>query len=293
MKQLVDRLVDFDHATGGHHAVERAERVSDRTAADRHHIVDRVVIDVETGVVNDPAHMGRHFLGAEQTELEYLAAAPNRLDDLVRLGRGEHPDHMAGGFLKGLQQGVLRSPGQHVNLVEDVDLHPPRVAEVDFAQQITHVFDAVIARGVEFVQIEGAPLFDGRAAFTGAARLRVLAEILAVERFGQHPRRTGLAGAPRAAEHVCVADLVIRHSVAQGCNNVVLTSDLGEFLRSVATVEGLIGHVRAILLRVRDTAVVRNLRSICGACTAPVSGSDGQVVCGTRAAPLRAAAFRP
>ena len=151
---MVRRLIDFDYATGRYYPIERTERVSDRTTADRNHIVDRAVVDVESGVFNDPADMGSHFFGAEQAEFKYLAAAPNRLDDLVWFGCGEHPDNMAGRFLKRLQQRVLRSPSQHVNLVEDVDLHPPWVAEVDFAQQVTHVFDAVVACGIEFVKIK-------------------------------------------------------------------------------------------------------------------------------------------
>ena len=87
-----------------------------------------------------------------------------------------------------------------------------------------------------------------------------------------------------------MTDLVFGNSIAQGRDNVVLPADLGEFLRSVAAVEGLIGHVLVILLCARDTAVrpVSDTKI-----EAPASGSDGQVVCGTQAAPLRAAAFRP
>ena len=68
---------------------------------------------------------------------------------------------------------------------------------------------------------------------------------------------------------------------------LVLAPNLLEALRSVAAIEGLVGH------RSRLYAQRRRLADGWPDAAAPVPGSGGQAICGTQAASLRAAAFRP
>ncbi len=248
-----------------------------------------------------------HLLRPQQGELKDLATTADRLDDLVGLGGGEHPGHMVRRLFERLQQRVLRLAREHVDLVEDVDLGPARVAQIDLAQQIAHVLDLVVGGRVEFVEIERSALLDRLAAFTRTARLAVGAEVFAVERLGQHSGRCGLAGATRAVEQIGVPDLGLHDGVLQRRDDVALAADLAEPLWSVATVERLVGHVRPTLPP--DTDAVGTKRALrtgqvesrgcplpsrkASRRQAPVPGSGGQAICGTQAAPLRAAAFRP
>ena len=248
-----------------------------------------------------------HFLRPQQRELKDLTTAADRLDHLVRLGGGEHPGHVIGRLFEGLEQGVLRLARKHVDFVEDVDLGSARVAEVDLAQQIAHVLDLVVGCGVEFVKIERPAMLNRPTTLTLTARLAIGAEILAVERLGQHSGRGGLARAPRAVEQIGVPDLGLHYCVLQRTNDMLLTADLTERLRSVATVERLIGHARPTLPSDADAVGTKGrpppAKTGCRCCVphavavsrrrTPVPGSGGQAICGTQVGPLRAAAFRP
>ena len=55
-------------------------------------------------------------------EVEALAAVGDRRHHLVRLGRREDEERVRGRLLERLQEGVPGLLGQHVGLVEDVDL---------------------------------------------------------------------------------------------------------------------------------------------------------------------------
>ena len=209
---------------------------------------DRLVGDVEPGILAYPTDMLSHLVGAEQGQLEYLAAAADRLDNLVGLGGGEHPGDMVGWLLKRLEQGVFRLAREHVDLVEDVHLGSARGAEVDLGEQVAHVLDLVVARRIKFVEIERASLFDGDTTLALTTRLAFGAQVLAVECLGEHPRRGCLAGATGAMEEVGMAHFALDDGVLQGRHDMALTTDLPEPLGAVATVKRLIGHASQTLL---------------------------------------------
>ena len=58
--------VDFDHPTGGHDSVERGERVANGPTARSNDVLDGVIGHIEPCVVDDPADVLSHLLGAEQ-----------------------------------------------------------------------------------------------------------------------------------------------------------------------------------------------------------------------------------
>jgi len=134
-----------------------------------------------------------------------------------------------------------------VDLVEDVDFDVARRTQVDLGQQVAHVVDAVVRRGIEFVEIERPALFDGDTALTLATGLGIVTEVGAVERLREHASRRRLPGAARAVEHVGMADFTLRHRVLQRRDDVLLTADFGELLRAISAVERLVGHARLTL----------------------------------------------
>ena len=162
---------------------------------------------------------------------------------LLRVGGREHEHHVVGRLLEALQQRVGRGVGEHVDLVEDVDLLPAGgAAEGDALEQLAGVVDAAVRCGVELEEVEEGPVGDRLAVRAHTARIAVVAQVQAVERLGQDPRRCGLAGAPRPAEEVRVPDPVVAHRVAQRGGHVILADQLAEPLGSVLPVERLIGH---------------------------------------------------
>ena len=256
-QQKIGRLVDIDDAAGRDNPIEGAECVASRAAADGDNMFDRGLVDVEAGVGDDPTNVFGHLVGTEKAELEYLTPATDGLDDLVRLRGCQHPDHMIRRLLERLQQGVLRAPREHVDLVEDVHLHVARRAEIDLRQKVAHVLDAIVRRGIEFVEIERAPLFDGHTALTYTAGLGVLTQVGAVQRLGEHSGRRGFSRATGPVEHVGVADFLLRDRVLERAHDVMLAPNLGELLRAVAAVERLVGQAPLTLLR----TATRNARS--------------------------------
>ena len=76
----------------------------------------------------------------------------------------------------------------------------------------------------------------------GVAGLTVDAEVGAVQRLGDDARRRGLAGAPRAGEQVGVGYPFVLDLAGQRQGDVVLSDDVGEPLRPVLAIEGLVLH---------------------------------------------------
>ncbi len=75
------------------------------------------------------------YIGRKQVEGELLAAAPNRLGNLLRVGRGQHKDHVRWRLLQRLQQRRFGRFRQHVDLVKDVHLVPAGGAEHGFLDE--------------------------------------------------------------------------------------------------------------------------------------------------------------
>ena len=238
----VGRGVELSRPTCGHDLFERGQRVAHRSAPCGHRMVDGLVIQVQLCVGDDVADVVGHDVGADQAQLEHLAAAADGLHHLVGLGRGQHPRNMGRRLLQGLEQRVLGAGGEHVDLVEQVHLGPARRCQIDPLEQAPHVVDLVVGGGIELLEVERAAVLDRLAGLADTAGLAVVAEVGAVQRLGQDPGRGGLAAAPRAVQQVGVADLVLAYGCLQGPNDMVLALDLGELLRPVAPVERLVGH---------------------------------------------------
>ena len=92
---------------------------------------------------------------------------------LVHLGRGEDEFHVRGRFLERLEQRVERRAGEHVHLVDDVDLVAALGRGVaDVVAQVAHLLDAVVGGAVDFEHVEAAALGDLDADFLLRDRTR-------------------------------------------------------------------------------------------------------------------------
>ena len=288
--QGLDDLVELGQVVvdrvGGDHLVEHGQRVAGRSPAPAHGQVQRLVGHVEVGVPRTSLEQLAERLGAEQPELEVLGPAADGGQHLLRVGGGQHEDHVGGRLLQRLQQGVGRRRRQHVDLVDDVDLLAARGPEGGPGHQVAHGLHPVVGGRVELVDVERGALGDLDAGGADAAGLAV-AEIGAVEGLGQDPGRRRLAGPPGPAEEVGVGHPAVPDGVAEGQDHVVLAPHLAERGRPESPVQRLVGSLVGCRRPRRGAYRAPAHRA------GPGARCDGQVDCGTRPDPLRAAAFRP
>ncbi|GAC1605179.1 MAG: hypothetical protein NVS3B21_34680 [Acidimicrobiales bacterium] len=127
-----------------------------------------------------------------------------------------------------------------MDLVDDVDLPAARGTEGDAGQQVPHLVELAVRRGIELVDVDGAATADLDARVARAAGLTVL-HADAVEGHGEDAGGRGLAGAPRTAEQVGVDHLARPHRIEQGPSDVILTPHVGEELGPEPAVQRLIG----------------------------------------------------
>src|SRR5262249_541186 len=106
----------------------------------------------------DELEMLRDQIGWNAMEIEPLATAQDGDRQLLWLGRGKAENDVLRRFFESLEERVGRLLGQHVNLVDDVNLVATfrrRVANV--VAQLAHVVYSTIACRVELENIEAIP----------------------------------------------------------------------------------------------------------------------------------------
>jgi hypothetical protein len=259
------------HGVGRGHLVEHGECVPGRSPAAADGDVESLVGHVQVCVVS---HLGEEVtegVGIEQPELEVLGAAADGGQHLLRVGGGQDEDHVSRRLLQRLQQRVGGRRGEHVDLVDDVDLLPPGSPERGPGHQVTHGLHPVVGCGVELVDVEGRALGDLDARGAHPARLAVF-EVGAVQRLGQDAGRRGLARAAWPAEQVGMGHPVIADGVAEGQHHMVLAPDLLEPAGTVAPVERLVRGV--VLGRAARSRVWGGLGRYVGHCLVSLQAAD-------------------
>ena len=191
----------------GDELLERPERVAEAAGGVARDQRQRARLDVDPLLAGDPLEHGRHLLDRRAAEVEAVAAVDDRRQHLLRLGRGQHEDRPRRRLLERLQERVPRLRGEHVRLVEDVDLVAPGDRGVGhLLAQVADVVDRVVRRRVHLDHVERGGVGDRHARVALAARGDGRA-LDAVQARGEDLRHARLAGAARADEQVGVVDL--------------------------------------------------------------------------------------
>ena len=228
----------------GDELLERAERVAERAGRVAGEQRDGVGRDLDRLRGGDARDDGGDLLDRRAGEVEAVAAVDHRRQDLLRLGRGEDEDRVRRRLLERLEERVPRLRGQHVRLVEDVDLRTPgHRRELHGLAQLADVVDRVVRRRVHLddVQRRRAGDRDARLALPAGLDRR---PVLAVHARREHLRHRRLARPPRAHEQVGMVDLALLDGIAQGPHDMLLAHDVRERSRAVAAVQrGAGGHV--------------------------------------------------
>ena len=181
-------------------------------------------------------------------EVEALAARQDCLRDLLRVGRAQHEHHVRRRLLERLEQRVERRRGEHVDLVDDVNLvraaHRGEAHRVD--DLLAHVVHTRTGCGVQLVDVRMRALGDGLAlgavavwhAAGGAVRARS-GGMLAQQRLGQDACHGGLTCAARPAEQVGVREAPLGDGMLQRRHDVLLAHHAVKRERAILPVQRL------------------------------------------------------
>ncbi|MFK4690857.1 hypothetical protein RKD22_003792 [Streptomyces pristinaespiralis] len=177
--------------------------------------------------------------GWDEAERVVVRTRPDGADDLLGLGGREDELQVLRGLLDHLQQGVEPRRGDHVGLVDDVDLvAAARGAEEGLLAQLTRVIHTTVRGGVDLDDVDG-PGSGARQVLAGLALAagRRRRPLLAVQTTGEDAGAGRLSAAARPAEQVRVIDPVVAQGLLERVSDMLLTDDLCERLGAVAAVQ--------------------------------------------------------
>ena len=226
-------------AAVGDELVERSEGVAEASLGGAGDQGDGAVVDLDALRDGHATDDLRDLVEPRAGEIKALAAVRDRRHHLVGFGGRQHEDRVGRRLLEGLEEGVPRLLGQHVRLVEDVDLPAAGRGRVGNAlAQVADVVDRPVRGSVHLDHVHRRARRDRHAGLALPAGRDRGATLLAIERAGENLRHRRLPGPTRPDEQVGVMNLVLLDRIAQGADHVLLPDDLVEGPWAVAAVEG-------------------------------------------------------
>ena len=220
--------------------LQRGDGVAHAAARVANHEVKGLVLIREALLVANLGQVGMHLVVADGMEVEALHTRQDRGENLLRVGGAHDEHHVRRRLFEGLEQRVEGRRGQHVDLIDDVDLvaatHRREVDAVD--DLLAHVVDARAAGRVELVDVGVVTGGDEPALLAGAVG-QVARALLALERLGEDACHGGLSGAARTTEQVRVARAVLGDGALKRGDHVALANDVLERLRAVLAIQRL------------------------------------------------------
>ena len=176
--------------------------------------------------------------GGDQGEIKPLAAGLDGFRDLMGLGGGENENDVGRGLLQGFEQGVEGGGGEHVDLVNDVDLVSVAGGPVgDMLPELADVVHPGAGGPVDLDHVHRARGGDlpagGALAAGGGGRA-----LFAVQGLGHDSGQGGFPDAPGPGEDIGMVDPPGLDRVGQGAGDVVLAHQFLEGLGAPAAGEG-------------------------------------------------------
>ena len=145
-------------------------------------------------------------------------------------------------FLQRLEQGVEGRVGEHVDLIDDVDLEAvPRRGVPRALAKFPNVVHAGVGGGVDLQNVQAVGRGDLAAGDAFGARL-FSRSLLAVEGLGQDPGRGGLSHSPHARKEEGVGDAAAPEGVSERPGDRLLARDLIEGLRTPLPCQNHVAH---------------------------------------------------
>ena len=237
-----DAFADFTGAVGDR-LVEHRERVAHRTVRRTRDQRYRCIVERHAFGMENLCETADDQRRRQELQVELQAAREYRDRNFLRIGGRQHELHVLGRLLQGLEHRVERRLRQHVHFVDQVDLVAAdrrRITRV--VQDLAHVVDAGVRRGVELEQVDEAAGIDVDAGGARAAGRCGHAVRDAIEALGENPGDRGLAHAASAGEQVRVMQPTAFERIRQRLHDMLLARELGERFRPPFAGEDLIGH---------------------------------------------------
>ena len=159
-------------------------------------------------------------------EIVPLTAAQDRDRDLLNLGRCQNEDDMLGRLLHRFQQCIEGCRGEHVDLVNDIDLVLADRGQIrHLVPQVADIVNAVVGGSVHLDDVHDSAGVDTLADLTFAAGVRA-GGIQTVDRLGEDLGAGRFAGAAGAGEQIRMADAARCDLVLQGCDDGCLADNI-------------------------------------------------------------------
>src|SRR5580658_476383 len=244
--QIADRVGRDASAGGSDGLVENRQRIAHGAVAGFGEQGESVVIGLNVFAGDQVTQLGDDGVELHGTEAEVLAARADGLRNVLGLRGREHEDDVVRWLLQRLEQRVERGVGNLMGFVENVNFEAVARWLVACAlAQFADFVDAAIGSGVDFNDINSVSGTNLSTRFADSAGLgRRLILRTAIESGGQNSGDGGLADATMAAENVAVGGAALFDGILQGPGNVLLSDDLGEFLRTVFAGQDGVTHGR-------------------------------------------------
>ena len=191
--------------------VEQRQPVANRSVGGTGDNLDRFLLNLYRFLGRHRPEMVGQLVLVDAAQVEALTARQDRNRHLANLGRREDEDNVVGRLLQRLQQTVEGLPGEHVDLVDDVDLVTRRNRFVaNPFDQFADIVDAGTAGRIHFDHIDMPVLGDRGAMLANAAGINRRSAVAirpdTIEGACDDPRCRGLADAAHAGQYKGVGD---------------------------------------------------------------------------------------
>ena len=176
-------------------------------------------------------------------EIVPLASGQNRDGDLVHLRGSQDENHIGRRLLQRLEQGIEGPDGEHVHLVDNVNLVFSLSGGVGhLLDNIPDVGDAVVGSGVYLNHVHGRAPGDPAAGFTLSAGTAVHG-MLAVDGTGKNFRHGRLSRSTGSGKKVGMSDPVRPDLIFQCGHNMILPLDVLKLSGAEFSVQCRIRHL--------------------------------------------------
>lgn len=160
----------------------------------------------------------------------------------MRFGSREHENHVLRRFFQRFQQGVESLLGQHMDLIDNVNLvAPSNGREPDIIPELSHLIDAVITRAIDLknVKADTRRNFPARIADAtwGSGRA-----VHAIQCFCQNPGGRCFSGPSGTDKQIGMSQSTLLNRVLQCLHDVILTQNIVKDLGPIFACKNLVTH---------------------------------------------------
>ena len=197
------------------------------------------------------AHQRDHHFGLNPAQIIALTSGQNSHGHFADFGCGKDEFDVGGRLFQGFQQRVKGAGGEHMHLIDDIDLIAGRGrAILDRIDNFSNVADTGAAGSIHLHHIDMAAFHDRGAMFTDTAGfggwLSGAIRADAVHPFGDDPRCGGFAGSADPGHDKCLGDAIGFKGIFQRSHHGVLTDQIGKCLGAVFPRQDLILGLAAV-----------------------------------------------